>query len=156
MAESKSDAPARKYVYLPEDFPALTVAPLHMDLTFLMDPAGVEVRATTTFVHRGSEPLTSITLDANALKIVSVERLLSAGVACDVPSKNFVAHVASLGSAVAAEHTYDEAKSQLTVQLSPAVTSGSQFSLKLVTICFPNDSVLEGMCFIMLLVQIAE
>ncbi len=113
----------RLFRYYPEDFGALTVKVVHMDLTFDVYDDHTRVVSALT-AETLDAPLASLALNARDLDILEV--------ACD-------------GHAVAS--TYNRGAATLTVTFDPPVPPRTRFTLNTETICRPSSHVLEGLYY---------
>ncbi|KLK88432.1 peptidase [Methanoculleus sediminis] len=113
----------RLFRYYPEDFGALPVRVVHMDLVFDVYDGHTRVVSALT-AGTLDAPLSSLSLNARDLDILRVE---------------------SAGRAVT--HTYDRDAATLTVAFDPAVPPRTQFTLETETICRPSTHVLEGLYY---------
>ena len=120
MTENKG---RRLFRYYPEDFGALPVRVVHMDITFDVYDGHTRVVSALTAVTLDA-PLPSLALNARDLDILRVE----AG-----------------GYAVA--HTYDRDAATLTVTFDPPIPPRTEFTLDTETICRPNTHLLEGLYY---------
>jgi aminopeptidase N len=113
----------RLFRYYPEDFGALPVRVIHMDLTFDVYDGHTRVVSALT-AETLDAPLASLALNARDLDILNIT---------------------SEGYAVA--HTYDRSAAVLTVTFNPPVTPRTRFTLKTETVCRPSSHVLEGLYY---------
>ncbi|BBL69325.1 M1 family metallopeptidase [Methanoculleus chikugoensis] len=113
----------RLFRYYPEDFGALPVRVVHMDLVFDVYDGHTRVVSALT-AETLDAPLSSLSLNARDLDILRVE---------------------SAGYAVT--HTYDRDAATLTVAFDPPVPPRAQFTLDTETICRPSTHVLEGLYY---------
>ena len=114
---------ARLFRYYPEDFGALTVKVVHMDLTFDVYSDHTQVISALTGETLDA-PLASLALNARDLDILHV--------ACD-------------GHSVA--HIYDRGTAILTVTFDPPIPPQTRFTLNTETTCRPSSHVLEGLYY---------
>ncbi len=113
----------RLFRYYPEDFGALPVRVVHMDLAFDVYDGHTRVVSALT-AETLDAPLASLALNARDLDIL---------------------RAACAGYAVA--HTYDRDAALLTVAFDPPVPPGTRFTLETETICRPSRHVLEGLYY---------
>ncbi|KDE56301.1 M1 family metallopeptidase [Methanoculleus sp. MH98A] len=113
----------RLFRYYPEDFAALPVRVVHMDLVFDVYDGHTRVVSALT-AETFDAPLASLALNARDLDILRVE---------------------SGGYAVT--HTYDRNAALLTVAFDPPVPPRTRFTLDTETICRPSSHVLEGLYY---------
>jgi len=113
----------RLFRYYPEDFGALPVRVVHMDLVFDVYDGHTRVVSALT-AETLDAPLASLALNARDLDILRV--------ACD-------------GYAVT--YTYDKGAALLTAAFDPPVPPRTRFTLDTETICRPSSHVLEGLYF---------
>lgn len=117
------DRERRLFRYYPEDFGALPVRVVHMDLVFDVYDGHTRVSSALT-AGTLDAPLPSLSLNARDLDILRVE---------------------SAGYAVT--HTYDRSAALLTVAFDPPVPPRTEFTLDTETICRPSTHVLEGLYY---------
>ncbi|MDD2473256.1 MULTISPECIES: M1 family metallopeptidase [unclassified Methanoculleus] len=113
----------RLFRYYPEDFGALPVKVVHMDLTFDVYDGHTRVVSALTAETLAS-PLASLPLNARDLDILNVS---------------------ADGYTVA--HTYDRGAAILTVTFDPPVPPRTRFTLNTGTVCRPSSHVLEGLYY---------
>jgi len=113
----------RLFRYYPEDFGALPVKVVHMDLAFDVYDGHTRVVSALT-AETLESPLASLALNARDLDILSV---------------------ASEGYAVT--YTYDRDAAVLTVAFDPPVPPRTRFTLETGTICRPSSHILEGLYY---------
>ncbi|ABN58116.1 MULTISPECIES: M1 family metallopeptidase [Methanoculleus] len=113
----------RLFRYYPEDFGALPVRVVHMDLVFDVYDGHTRVVSALT-AETFDAPLASLALNARDLDILRVE---------------------SAGYTVT--HTYDRDAALLTVAFDPPVPPRTRFTLDTETICRPSSHVLEGLYY---------
>jgi len=113
----------RLFRYYPEDFGALPVQVVHMDLTFDVYDGHTRVVSALT-AETLDAPFASLALNARDLDIL---------------------RVACAGYAVT--HTYDRDAAILTVAFDPPVPPRTRFTLDTETICRPSTHLLEGLYY---------
>ncbi|WP_332449085.1 M1 family metallopeptidase [Methanoculleus sp.] len=113
----------RLFRYYPEDFGAIPVEVLHMDLIFDVYDGHTRVVSALT-AETLETPLASLALNARDLDIL---RAACAG--------------------YTTTHTYDRNAALLTVTFDPPVPPRTRFTLETETICRPSSHVLEGLYY---------
>lgn len=117
------DGERRLFRYYPEDFGALPVRVVHMDLVFDVYDGHTRVVSALTAATLDA-PLPSLTLNARDLYILRVE-----------------------AAGYAVTHTYDRSAATLTVTFDPPVPPRTEFTLETETICRPSTHILEGLYY---------
>lgn len=113
----------RLFRYYPEDFGALPVRVVHMDLIFDVYDGHTRVVSALT-AESLDAPLSSLALNARDLAILRVE-------CAEYP----------------VTHTYDRKAAILTVAFETPVPPRTRFTLETETICRPSSHVLEGLYY---------
>lgn len=119
----EEESPARLFRYYPEDFGALPVRVVHMDLVFDVYDGHTRVVSALT-AETLDAPLASLALNARDLDIL---------------------RVACAGYDTA--YRYDRGAAILTVTFEPPVPPRTRFTLDTETICRPSGHVLEGLYY---------
>ena len=113
----------RVYKYYPEDFGALTVKVLHMDLLFDIHDTGTRVDSRMK-IRVLDKPVSSLDLNAKNLEIEKVE------VSCGAVKVN-----------------YDQDSAILTLDFARPLPPGAECELHTITTCHPSRNVLEGLYY---------
>ena len=143
----------KKYRFYRADFGPLTLIPLHYDLVLDMNPKRVRVISRQTYLYQGEVPTDVLELNSHDIDVKSVELLQEhsllgpppKGIEAKVP--DFVAHVASLGSPNTIEYKLDNDQRKLWCTLPTKINKGDELVLRIVSECYPNDNVLEGIYY---------
>lgn len=148
-AGAKSGKPRRKWACYRSDFPALSVRPLHLDLSFDIRDDRVVVTQAVTLRNETGGRISSVSLDAKNLKNVFVQRYFEFERLGSVRSGNadFVGHVASLGDLRDTKFKYDEKNNKVVVSLDGGVAPQGEFVLRTVNTVIPTSNILEGIYY---------